>query len=423
MKLRMTIFVVGLLFLVSGIGFAAQDIGNGFSLENRVFVGLQAVTEEDGDDDVDNTKVSARNDGEGAAARVQFNINYANEDFGAKFRVRANFGDGGPGILMQYGYFWQNLFANKFTIWGGYFAAATEIYGNGKAGIPVLDTESGECDRAFPQIKLEVKPIDGLSVGLMIPIRAGQEGSEFFRSLTFGAYYTNDIFRVVGEVGLKPETVSSTSGTDGYYRPDASGNPEWVLPVAGTTNKTASRVEANFGIGATFAPIQFSITGKYASNPKASNDYTGNRGNGFFAIAPKVVFNADALQIYGQSVLGFSNEEKQNIDGGLWGDAFKGVSDPKIKADEKITAVCFELGASYVLNDTFTPYFAIGSDRVNYFAGNGLYVKPGVKIIIGSKANINIWDQINGIGADKEIGGKNYSAIKNTLQIDLSFSL
>jgi hypothetical protein len=423
MKLRTAIFIAGL-FFVTGIGFAATDIGNGFSIENRVFTGIQVVSEADGDDDVDDTTVHARNDGEGAAARAQFNINYDNGNFGAKFRVRADLGNG-PEIKLQYGYAWQHLFNKHLTLWEGYFAAATEIYGNGKAGIPVLDTESGECDRTFPQIKLEVKPIDGLSFGVMIPIRgANQEVSEFFRSLTFGAYYTSDIFRVVGEIGLKPEVTSKHAKTE-YYN-----GSNWVQINPESYTKAESRIEANFGIGATFTPVQVSVTGKYASNPKASSDYADNGGNGFFAIAPKVVYTAGALEIYGQSVLGFSNEKKKDIKdidkGSLWGDAFKGKNDPDLQADDKVTAVNFELGGSYAINDTFRPYLAFGSDRVNYFAGNGVFLKPGVKIKLGPNMNLDIWDKINRLGAEdwKDAGtGKSYSSFQNTLQIDVSFNL
>lgn len=83
------------------------------------------------------------------------------------------------------------------------------------------------------------------------------------------------------------------------------------------------------------------------------------------------------------------------------------IDDP----DDKASALAFELGAEYVVTPIITGKLYLGSNNLTYFEGNGLWVKPQATLTLSPNTEINVFDKIGNIGADKEkgIGAKIYN--------------
>jgi hypothetical protein len=96
-----------------------------------------------------------------------------------------------------------------------------------------------------------------------------------------------------------------------------------------------------------------------------------------------------------------------------------GVTDPD-KADDKPSAIAFEVGGEYAIKDNLNAYLNVGSDNVDYFKGNGLYVKLGGTLSLGGNGEIGIFDKVSGwFAEDHKVGAKDVSSTTNQLQVEL----
>jgi hypothetical protein len=391
--------VVLLILSVAG-GMFAADVGEGFTITGEVKSGFGVFSQDDEVDNGDDTYIRAWNNDAGNAFRFRLNFGWAGDVGGTKFRIQARDDNEGVYTTMAKAFGWVNLLDKKIVIWGGH--GVDNIYGT--AGV-VDDNVDGEADL----VRLEVRPIDGLSLafGVPIPILGGSiqqdtngdgkpETLDYsnkvslgntFGASRFGAKFSNDTLTVLVSARLNP----GMKGT--YY--DITGLGQQEVPDA---NEKDGFVDLVYAVKVpTILPVGIDITGALR---------TGD--DGFFRVAPKVTYAADKLDAHIQGDINMFIGDKDKSSGP------KGIHG--FGATEKVddASIGFELGAGYAITDLIGVYLNLGSDNIGYLDGNGFYAKPGATFDFGPNTAIEVFDKISLLGADSEKGGN----ISNQLQVE-----
>jgi hypothetical protein len=411
-----------LVFLLT-LGFVASayaiDFGNGLTLTGEVKTGVRVTTAADGDDDTDDTLISGWNNDAGRALRTRATFSYTGDWGGAKIRLQGN-GFGAPNIpsgtdktpgkledltplngvvFVEYAYGWANLLDSKIVLSAG--KIGDDLWGLGKLSGNVFDPSFD----AVTGVRAAFNFVDGLSFGLALPTAAqvttrNSDGHEFnygtvgsyFGGLVFGGLFKADFFSAAATVKLVPKfdaKASNATGTD-----------------------SDAYVEVIGGIEVPLAPLNIVVDARFDSRSEDDNAKT----TGFIRIGPLVRFTAGALTAHARGDIGIQNGKSTKVAG----DSGRGATENK----NDDASIAFRVGVDYAVNSTLGAYFQVGSDNVAYFDGNGLYVKPGVKITLGT-ASIEIFDKINKLGAEKikQTAPKDdYSPVNNQFQIDFNWS-
>jgi hypothetical protein len=409
------LLVVLLILSVAG-GMFAADVGDGFTITGEVKSGFGVFSQDDGNDDNgDDTYIQAWNNDAGNAFRFRVNLGWAGDVGGTKFRLQARDDQEGAYVTLPKAFGWVNLLDKKIVIWGGH--GVDNLYGTG--GI-VDDNVDGEADL----VRLEVRPIDGLSLsfGVPIPILGGSKAITYnantynaeysnklslgntFGASRFGAKFSNDTLTASVSARLNP----GFKGT--YYDVNVTGGdnaPGYVGQNELTSDQEVDGfVELLYAVQVpTILPVGIDVTGALQ---------TGDAG--YFRIAPKVTYALDKLDAHVQGDI----------------NVFIG-DDTKVKAPgtgysnfgnyEKIgdASIGVELGAGYQITDLIGAYLNVGSDNIAAIDGNGFYAKPGATFAFGPNTNIEVFDKISNLGADDALAwgpGK----IANQLQVEFVWS-
>jgi hypothetical protein len=376
--------------LVAG-GLFALDLGNGLKIDGIVATGVRVETQDDGDSDTKDPIESGYNadnqDTAGVPVRAQITFAYTTDQAGIKIRLRDDITTGKGTFVAQYAYGWANLFDNLATVYAGRIGPAADIWGNGVVSNTIIDKNNE--DSFGTAARLEVKPIDGLSLGVIFALPSdGVAIGDWFGGLGIGAKYNSDAFGAVASVRLFPEV----------------------------ENVSDSWARLLFAVKANLDPLTIAVEGEYASNDK-----DGKNGEGGFGIGPVINFAiSDALSAHVQGLYYTSNDTiKDGGDKDNTSDLqVNGAFETEGKEDDKATSFSFEAGVGYDLGNGLDVYFNLGSDNITYIDGNGLYIQPGLNKKLSDNAAIKLWDKINGLGADEDIYGK----ALNTLQLDFAFT-
>jgi hypothetical protein len=397
-----------LVFLLT-LGFVASayaiDFGNGLTLTGEVKTGVRVMIEDDGNDNTDNTRISNWNNDAGRALRTRATFSYTGDWGGAKIRLQGN-GFGLPDVtttarlngvvFVEYAYGWANLLDSKIVLSAG--KIGDDLWGLGKLSGSVFDPSFD----AVTGVRAAFNLVPSLSFGLALPsptqIYTGSGSGEYFYGtvgsyfggLVFGGLFKADFFSAAATVKLVPK-----------YDAKASG---------GTGNDRDAYVEVIGGVEVPLAPLNIIVDARFDSR----NEDTAGATTGFIRIGPLVRFTAGALTAHVRGDIGIQNGKSDTIAA----DSGRGTTK---KVDD--ASIAFRTGVDYAVNSTLGAYFQVGSDNVAYFDGNGLYVKPGVKITLGT-ASIEIFDKINKLGAKEiPVAGtvKEHSPFNNQFQIDFNW--
>jgi hypothetical protein len=400
------LLIVLLILSVAG-GMFAADVGEGFTITGEVKSGFGIFSQDDGNDNNgDDTYIKGWNDDAGNAFRFRLNLGWAGDVGGTKFRFQARDDQEDVYTKIVKAFGWVNLLDSKIVIWGGH--GVDNIYGTG--GI-VDDNVDGEADL----VRLEVRPIDGLSLSFGIPVKILEQSNALgtannalsfgntFGSSMFGAKFSNDTITASVSARLNP-------GLKGTYYGIGGGIGQAEVPDA-VEDANPSFVELLYAIQVpTILPVGIDITGALQ---------TGD--GGYFRIAPKVTYATGKLDAHVQGDINmFIGDDVKVQYVGPANDPDKtGYSN--FGTTEKVSdaGIGLELGAGYQITDLIGVYLNLGSSNIAYLDGNGFFAKPGATFAFGPNTNIEVFDKINLIGADGDLPGKK---ISNQLQVEFVWS-
>jgi hypothetical protein len=441
----------------------------------EVKTGLAVETKDDGKDDTGDTTAYGQNDDAGVGIRNRLTFGYAAGWGGAKIRLQSV--DLGA-VVPAYAYGWVNLLGSRIVVYGG--KIGDDLWGTGQLPDKIIDKNFDNVNG----VRVEIRPVAGLSVGFGLPfdpvtygltpagfdesgiwttdpdnikVSVGALGESRNRTIldvlggaNIGGIYKADLFSAVANVRFNPAIYMETYG--------ASKIPD---PLNATNLKFLERetfVEILAGVEANpIAPLKVMFEVMHDTR-KFNKDFNILESKvGFTRITLKGLYEIGPITAHLQGDIAIQNQSadkgdttKTQLDGSAQ-DEKKFYIDRKNVTDktyayyvpvEKLgdMSFAFEVGGDYKLNDIFNAYLNIGSDNVAWLAGdindkkgiqrpgNGLFVKPGVKIAIGG-GSIEIFDKINGLGAadnEKYDGNTDkttsYSSITNQFQIDFNWS-
>lgn len=412
------------LFLLIGLAASAfaLDLGEGFFVYGKIVTGLRVDTEDKGDGFKND--VYLFEDDYWVRFRSQLDFGYASEWGGFYSFIRADYnGDSRTGeYYLPRGWGYLNFLDKRIVVDIGDIDGHKWGLGNYiNADDPGFDEDKG--------VRTEFKFIDGLSFGFRLPVWVDNTTFEkIFGGTVFGAVYKSDLFDIGGSLALVPEEDWSKKGDDTYTgEPDDPSNPtKWTITkVDGTTTEGTydSYFKAIFGadvkLNSFGVPIGIGLNGRYDSR-KLNNDWENTKANynksGFFWVGGKVEtrFEDSPFKAYVKGRAIFQNElpdglkDIGNFDYLEEGTTTKEVGDTSYK---------FEISAEYKISDPLNTFAYLGSDNIGYFDGNGLYVKAGCSVSLGS-FSIMFYDKLNKIGAkDVGTGDDKHSPLKNEFQI------
>ncbi|GHV09675.1 hypothetical protein FACS189485_22470 [Spirochaetia bacterium] len=390
--MRKILSVLLILGFVAGGVFAA-DLGDGWTIGGEVKAGVN-VKSYDGD-----TFFSAHNMDAGKALRARLNFKYDSDIGGFSVRLQAinpdsrfpsmifvdedgntlegyKIADPITAVSLPFAEGYANLFNNKVRVVGGQMD--TNAWGLGglakNAFDPNLDNGLGA--------RVEVKPIDGLNVGLMLPLPtiANPYPITDAFNIVFGALYKAPVFQADAAVKIY--------GGD----KDVVGYDPYIDLIAGVDVPLT-----NLGLNIV---VDFRLE-------------SGDKG--YFAIGPRVDYAKDALSAFGRIRVAQAQKDRGK----------KGEHSGEVEKGDDLS-FGFELGADYKITSTITPYIRVGSDNVAWLDGNGLYIKPGATFALGPNTSIEIFDRIKNIGADGDLldatGKSRNLKVQNDIQVDFVWS-
>jgi hypothetical protein len=476
-----------LVFLLT-LGFAASafaiNLVEGLTLAGEVKAGLSVNSGDDGKDATDDTTAKAWNNDAGQINRARLTFAYTGGWGGAKIRLQS-LGFAGA-VTAPYAYGWANLLDGKIVVSGG--DIGDDLWGLGKLA-NVFDPNLDAVDGA----RVEFKLFDGLSFGYALPLTEGAIGDVFGSSIV-GALFKSSFISGAFGLALHPGTDKVEAGKDTWsfvsVPVDGSGNEKELTETekeqlvhgtqedgdkydpTGITYGNVWRKTAGSPAVAAYDPWLDVILGvevnpidvlkivvdaridtrKYADgktsfDPKsaASADNRVNDKNGYIRIGPLVQFASGPLTAHVRGDITLQNDGfgKDSTDKANKGQPVNYASTKALKLIKDAHAnwvnvenlgdmsIAFRVGGDYKFNSTVNAYLQVGSDNVAWFAGNGLYVKPGVKIALGT-ASIEIFDKLGQIGADKtkvatddlaspSVAVKAHSPFTNQFQIDFNW--
>jgi hypothetical protein len=418
-----------LVFLLT-LGFAASafalDLGNGLTLSGEVTTGFRVDSVDDGVSATDDTSVHYGNGDQAVLGQLTFE--YTADRGGVKLVLKsahkpkadaAELDDGAFQIPTAVGY--VNLFGGKVVITGG--KDIGDKWGLGKlhanAFDPSLDGVNG--------LRAAFNVVDGLSFGIALPLdpikykdydgssdydikTADRKIGHFLGGVVLGALYTSDLFSGAAGVRLYPEIDSKVYGGT----PNGAEYPKdkaYADIIAGISAQPVTGLKV--GLSSRFDTRKFTQDTVIQDKSKI----------GYSRIGLKAAYETGALSfgVNGDATIQNDKADDTGKIDGVTVDKTNYERDTTVKTPGDMI-INFGGSVAYKLNETVKGTIEFGSDNLNYFEGNGLYVKPIVDLSLGM-ASIGINDKISMIGADKLKNAKNeeYSQVKNELQVQVSF--
>jgi hypothetical protein len=427
--------LVGFLILAVSTGvFAQEEKEQGLKFSGALKTGIQFQTSNEKNVATDSEKydpsIRMYNDDAGEETRFDLDGTFTKDNYGVVFRLRTDTVISGPNIGVHQAYVWAD-FLNQII--------------NVKVGSIDDSAWNSDGDEDFEYstgtgLRLEVKPIEGLNVGLFLnapkdaktdyynrseekygifwedfefffdddeetyAIPAGTLAEHFFLETAFGAKYESDAFYVAG--GLRIDGKADGLATGDFYRWTTNDN----LIAYGTGAHADQGLGAYVGFGVSAVP---NLTAKVEAQ---FNNLTGY---------------ADYGWIWVNETFGYAITEQ--LEAGLVMHQYLFGGDNKfveIKIEEEVLRLkddasvspylTFKPYVSYALNDQWTVGLDVPltfwPDIVDYDIG----VKPNVSYKLGENASINAFylfdlEQPGKLGYD---GDTPDSIIKNTVQID-----
>ncbi|GHU16728.1 hypothetical protein FACS1894163_06610 [Spirochaetia bacterium] len=386
-KILVVLLILG--FVAGGV-FAA-DLGEGLSISGEISSGINAESS-DGD-----TYVSLWHD-DGGNARALLTFEWATDAGGFKTQLKgiAGYDGNASSVTVPWAWGWVNLFNNKATLVAG--KIDSNVWGLGNLSTNAFDPNLDAVGGA----RLEIKPIDGLNLGVALPLPDGPgvvDISKYF-NIVFGALYKAPAFDIaVAAKIIKMDEIGVTVNYGIDRDPDSTTYGTIVdLNASNSATAAYSGVELIAGVGVPLTDLGLKI----------GVDFQMKSGDiGYIKVGPKVDFTKDALGVNGKVIFEANNEKNAKLfkDDG-W----------KIK-EAGDSALAFELGVEYKVTPIITGKLYLGSDNLTYLDGNGLWVKPQGTFALSPNAEINVFDKISKIGGDEKVAGK----IKNQLQVNFTW--
>ncbi|MDR0638964.1 MAG: hypothetical protein LBG27_08735 [Spirochaetaceae bacterium] len=422
----------------------ALDVGNGLTIAGEVKTGIRADSVDDGNEDTAyDTKVRGFNNDADKDFRTRLTVTYSGDWGGAKIRFQSlSFGgDTTAPFTTKYAYGWANLLDSKIVLSGG--VIGDDLWGLGKLGANVFDPSVD----AITGVRAEFKIVDGLSFGGGLVVKEALTIDHAFGGWVVGGLYKSSLISAALGVALKPGTDDVAAGEDSYGWKDDDDDPStvdtWEL-IAGSPAIPGYDPWFDAIVGIEVNPIdalKVVVDGRFDTRKYAKQ---GKIGYSRFGL--KGIFTAGKLSAHLQGDFTVQNEAPES-DGAHKGklENINDVWTTIVSSDYERTnvpvealgdpIVAFRIGADYKITDPINAYIQIGSDNVAWFAGQekdgadpyiagaGLYIKPGIKITLGS-SSIEIFDKINKIGAVSWKNAKNddVSPIANQFQVDFNWS-
>ncbi|GHU63507.1 hypothetical protein FACS189445_6730 [Spirochaetia bacterium] len=390
--------LVVLLSLAVAGGVFAIDLVDGFQITGEVKSGLAIFGQDDDQENGDDIYGKGYNDDAGENFRTRLDFTYDNDIGGAKVRLEAL---NGTAVTMEKAFGWVNLFNKMVVISGGH--GVDDIFGVG--GIVDDAVDGGDSARVAVNL-LDNNLTIGAGLALTIDGKA-KSLPNALKSWYFGASYKADFFQVIAAFRLNP----GNDGTSYYYGLGADGKPS-PTPVGenkldhSETGDVDLYVDGVYGLKLpTLGPVGLDITGALRTGPA-----------GYFRIAPLVTFGlGDAIEIHARADINVDSSD----DGVDPDDGYSNFGTVEAESDASI-GIRAGIAVPKIATTPLGAYLRIGSDNIAYFAGNGLYIRPGLTFAFGPNTNIEIYDHINRIGAD-DVAGKLKGA-SNQFGIDFNWS-
>jgi hypothetical protein len=302
-----------------------------------------------GDEDM---TVKPNNDHRGVPLRAQLQGDVSFGNYGARVRLRTN---DGYNVFVHQAYVFGNLFENLLTFSGGKLA-----------GVWATDGSFDNSYDGVSGVRLELKPIEGLSVGFaldggsVIEASGSQTLGQFFQETVIGGKYKTDLFSVA--LALKLDS-DGDDLIDDLKKPiyDTSSPPT----IIGFEKKGLSE----------YTKLLYS-----------------------FKIAPGAFsFVADGQFFH----LG-NDDEKVGIEFEAYQDIGYQVSDPfevhlaleekGAFGEDKDTHIQFAPGVKYGITEATTLKGDIGFNIATREKSDiTVWLKPGVEYLFGSNASLGAW--------------------------------
>jgi hypothetical protein len=442
-----------LVFLLT-LGFVASayaiDLGNGLTLTGEVKTGVRVLTQADNNDDTEDTRVQGYNNDAGQILRNRLTFAYDSDLGGGKIRLEGLGYDTSGYFYEKYAYAWANFLEKKIVVYGGHIG--DDLWGLGKLSINVFDPSLD----AVKGVRVAFNVVDGLSFGFALPFDSVTYGTwsnnawsprtsdggtlgSFFGRAVIGGVYKSDLVSGAATLRLYPEIDSKVFGGTPNAADKYALYKGYVDAIAG--------VEIH-----PIDPLKIVVDSRFDTR-KFDKNADGNIQAikiGSTRVGVRANYELGALTFHL-----FGDIRAQNGGSAKKGDSAKSqspqsfyIDDVMVTKDDYVDYVkvetlgdmslAFRLGGDYKVSDTVGAYLQIGSDNVLWLAGdidikngvdrpgNGIYVKLGGKITLGS-SSIEIFDKVNGLGAADREYYKNqdietYSSINNQFQIDFNWS-
>jgi hypothetical protein len=385
----------------------------------EVKAGFGVVSEDDGVDDTEDTRVKGENSDTGDTnlpLRTRLTFGYDSDLGGAKARLEAsNFhSDAAPNyVAMPFAFGWANFLDKKIVVYGGKIDG--NLWGLGALSInafdPGLDAVTG--------VRAAFNVVPGLSFGFALPVdkvdyvstygssptKADRTVAAFFGGAVFGALYTSDLFGVAATMKLNPQIDSKEYGGTADSNGDYGKRDMFIEAVVGVEVHPIDPLKVV--VDAKFDTRKFDKD-LYAALPSSARiDMIG-----YSRIGLKAAYDVTSqLGVYLKGIAFIPNDkadDKSEIDDLTVGTtSYVGNGDYGAVETLGDVAIAPELGVSFAVTPAIVPYFNIGSDNVLWIAGDkdkgqpgaGLYFKIGGTITVGS-STIEIFDKVTGLGAE-----------------------
>jgi hypothetical protein len=426
--------LVGFLVLALSAGAFAQEAKEqGLKLGGALKTGIQFQTDSTKDDPGEHNvyapSIHMYNDDADAETRIDLDGSFTKDNYGVVFRLRTDTVITGPKIEVNQAYVWADFLNQVINVKVGKIDDST--WNTGGDEDFHYSTGTG--------LRLEVKPIEGLNVGLFLngPNQTsiatawnngkldedqryalgdqyGESGfthslfifaKEFLLETAFGAKYESEAFYVAGGLRIDGKADGLDIGEDFYdydtYEPTfTSGDSS--PPGENENADKGLGIYAGFGVTA-IEPLTAIVEARF-NNVGGYADYGWIWINETFGYA--ITEQLEAGLVMHQRLFGGDN---------------KFVS---LKDNASVSPyLTFKPYVSYALNDKWTVGLDIPlgfwPDIIDYDIG----VKPKVSYKLGENASINafyLFDLIQHgtFGYDDDVMKKPDSIIQNTVQID-----
>ncbi|MHB9293717.1 hypothetical protein Holit_02847 [Hollandina sp. SP2] len=412
--------LVGFLTLALCAGvFAQEEKEQGLQFGGALKTGFQFQTSDADAEPAENgdeggkydPSIRLYSDDADAETRLDLNGSFTKDNYGVVFRLRTDTVITGPEVKVNQAYVWADFLNDVINV---------------KAGI--IDDSAwntgGDEDFHYSTgrgLRLEVKPIEGLNVGLFLNSQDGDlistaasngksgadaksalEASifakEFLMETSFGAKYESDLFDFAA--GLRIDSKADGLTTDKFYdKSTASPNFSSVPPAdppdppVDPENKDAGKgLGAYAGFAVKAVPNLTAIVEARFNNLGDYNKYGWIWINETLGYAVTEQFEAGLVmhqRLFGKDALLINNESAAPY-------------------------LTFKPYVSYALNDLWTVGLdvpvGLWTDVVDYDIG----VKPKVGYKVGENASINAWYKF---GLLQKTGADD-SVMTNTVQLD-----